>query len=452
MTPQYPQGHVFYRNLHYSYPLISYGQGPYLYDTQGKQYLDASGGAAVVNVGHGNKEIAEALSHQALKVGYVSGMHFSHDQAEKLALQISEFIPFSGAKVYFLSSGSEAIEASVKLARQYWVEKNQNKKLHIISRKPSYHGNTLQALALSDREHYKAIFRPMLVENIKIPAPYCYRCFWGEEYPACKLKCAYELEKTISKCGKESISAFITEVIGGASTGGSVPPTEYFHVVRRICDEYEILLIVDEIMTGIGRTGKWLASHHFDLSPDIIVMGKGLSSGYFPLSALAVKQYIVDAISQNGRNFLHAQTFSHHPVGCSVGLATLKFLKKNKLVERSSEIGDSLMKELLPLLSHPHVGDIRGKGLLLGIEFVTEKKLKKPFGREKKYVEHFLSKALEKGLILWANIGHADGANGDLILLAPPFIISQKEISQIIKIMGEVLSEMEKLYEGGTNG
>lgn len=442
MNRQYPQGHVFYRNLHYSYPLINHGKGAYLYDTNGKKYLDASGGAAVVNIGHGVKEVAGAILSQAQKVGYISGMHFSHLPVENLAEQLSKLLPFSEGKVYFLTSGSEAIEASIKLARQYWVERGQETKFRLISRKPSYHGNTLAALSVSAREHYKDIYRPMLMESSKIPAPYCYRCFWEEEYPDCQIKCAYELEKNIQKLGKENVSAFITEVIGGASLGAAVPPAEYFQIVRKICDEYELLLIVDEVMTGAGRTGKWLACHHFDFTPDIIVMGKGITGGYFPLSALAAKKNIVDSISKADRSFLHAQTYSHHPVGCSAGLATLDFIKKNKLVEKSSKMGKAFTEELSSLLTHPHVGDIRGKGLFLGIEFVEDKNSKKPFVREKKYVENFLTKAMERGLILWPNVGHADGINGDLILLAPPFIITQKEISQISKILGMVLEEM----------
>ena len=224
-----------------------------------------------------------------------------------------------------------------------------------------------------------------------------------------------------------------------------MPPPNYFKVIRKICDKYEILLIVDEVMTGIGRTGKWLACHHFNLTPDVIIMGKGLTGGYFPLSALAVKRNIVDSISKKGRNFLHFQTHSHHPVGCAAGLATLNYIKSNKLIEKSSEIGEELLRELLPLLDHPHVGDIRGKGLLLGIEFVREKKGKKPFPRKKKYVEHFLSRAMSKGLILWPNTGNADGVNGDLILIAPPFIITQKEISKIFNILREILSEMKNI-------
>lgn len=445
MTPHYPQGKVFYRSLHYSYPIVNYGRGSYLYDVEGKKYLDASGGVAVVNIGHGVKEIAEAISSQAQKVGYLSGMQFSHFPVEELAEKISRFLPFPSGKIYFLTSGSEAIEASIKLARQYWVAKGKDAKAQVISRNPSYHGNTLAALSLSAREHYKKIFRPLLMEISMIPAPYCYRCFWKEEYPSCQMKCAHELKKEILKLGKENVSAFLTEVIGGASTGAAHPPIEYFKIIRKICDEHEVLLVADEVMTGIGRTGKWLACHHFDLVPDIVVLGKGLTGGYFPLSALAVKKNIVDTVSKKGMSFLHAQTYAHHPVGCAAGLATLNYIEENKLVEKSSEMGRRLLKELAPLLDHPHVGDIRGKGLLAGVEFVKEKDGKKPFPRKKKYVENFISRAIEKGLILWPNIGQADGVDGDLILLAPPFIITQKEISKIFNMLSEILFEMKNI-------
>ncbi len=376
-------------------------------------------------------------------MGYLSGLQFSHNAAEALAERIAEFLPAADGKVYFLSSGSEAIEASIKLARQYWVEKGQSKKFQVISRKPSYHGNTLLSLSVSAREHYKDIFHPLLIESHMIPAPYCYRCFCGEKYPECSLKCAYELEKKICELGKENVSAFLTEVIGGASTGAAVPPPEYFHIIRKICDEYEVILIADEIMTGTGRTGKWLASHHFDLAAEIIVMGKGLTGGYFPLSALGVERSMVDTIYEKGKSFLHAQTFSHHPVGCAAGLAVLNYLQKNDLVKKCSDRGESLIEKLSSLLDHPHVGDIRGKGLLIGVEFVEDKKEQKPFLRQKKYVEQFISKAMEKGLVVWPNVGHADGANGDLILLAPPFIITSEEINRIIEVLNESLSEMK---------
>jgi hypothetical protein len=443
---QYPKGNVLYRNLHHSFPLIKYGRGAYLYDLKGKKYLDGSGGAAVVNIGHGVKQIAEAISGQASKVAYLSGAQFTHFPVEKLSEQVAEFLPFPDGKVYFLTSGSEAIEASIKLAHQYWVERGKKQKYRVISRKPSYHGNTLAALSLSARRHYQETFRLMLPKSYKIPAPYCYRCPWKKEYPTCQMKCAYELEKEIQRLGKETVSAFVTEVIGGSSTGASVPPAEYFQIVRKICDRNEVLLIADEIMTGIGRTGKWLACHHFDLVPDIIVMGKGLTSGYVPISAVASKKNLTDLLFRQGQSFLHAQTFAHHPVSCAAAQATLSRISENGLIDYCSRIGDSLFKKLSALRSHPHVGDVRGRGLFIGVEFVKNQKKKTPFLRKAKYAEQFVAKALENGLVLWPNIGHADGINGDLILVSPPFIITDKETSLIHEKLEYTLAEMAEIF------
>lgn len=443
MDYRYPYGSVFYRQLHRSYPLITHGQGVFLYDEEGKKYLDASGGAAVVNLGHGQREIAEALQVQAYKAGYLNGMQFTHDPVETLARYISDFLPFKVGKTYFLTSGSEAVEASIKLARQYWVEKGRLSKFRVISRMPSYHGNTLAALSLSARERYRETFKPMLTESLMIPAPYCYRCYRGETYPSCRVKCASELEKAIQKLGEENVSAFLTEVIGGGSIGAAVPPAEYFQIIRRICDDHGVLLIADEVLTGAGRTGKWLACHHFDFVPDIIVLGKGLTSGYFPLSALSAKKEVVDSMYERGNNFLHFQTFAHHPVGCAAGVVTLTRIKERNLLERCSEMGGFLRRELSTLLGHPHVGDIRGEGMLVGIEFVQEKDTKKPFSRERMFAENFVLRAFDNGLVLWPNTGHADGINGDLVLVAPPFIIGRDEISQIVDILGKTLEDLK---------
>lgn len=444
MTVRYPHGHVFYRNLHRSFPLVSHGEGIWLFDETGKTYIDASGGAAVVNIGHGIEEIASAISSQALKAGYINGTQFSHRPVEVLAERVSEHLPFADGRVYFLTSGSEAIEASIKLARQYWIEKGQASKYKVISRKQSYHGNTLAALALSDREHYKSIYRPMLMETRMVPAPYCYRCFCGEEYPSCGIKCAWELEKRIQELGEANVSAFLTEVIGGGTSGAAVPPKEYFGLVRKICEDYEVLLIVDEILTGIGRTGEWLACRHFELMPDVIVLGKGLTSGYVPLSAVAASREIVDTIHSRGRSFLHAQTFAHHPVGCAAGVATLSYIEKHKLLERCRSMGSLLLDALAPFRSRRNVGDIRGKGLLVGIEFVQDKAQKSPFDRKIKYAEKFISRAQENGLVLWPNVGHADGLNGDLVLLAPPFVVTEENISQITNKLSVTLDEINK--------
>jgi hypothetical protein len=426
--------------------LIRAGRGSTLYDINGKKYLDGSGGAAVVNIGHGVKEVAAALSRQAAKAAYLNGVQFTHEPVEKLAAKVSSFLPFRDAKVFFLTSGSEAIEASIKLARQYWLESGKPEKYRVISLSPSYHGNTLAALSLSARKHYQVAFRPLLLKSARIPAPYCYRCPWDLAPSDCGVKCAHELERAIEKLGRERVSAFIGEVIGGSSTGASVPPQDYWRTVRKICDRNEVLLIADEVMTGIGRTGKWLACHHFGLVPDIIVMGKGLTSGYFPLSAVAAKKGLLEPIRKKGKNFLHAQTFAHHPVGCATALATLDYLEGHDLISRCSQMGRKLLSELKRLLSHPHVGDVRGKGLLIGVEFVRDKKKKTPFPRAGKYVESLIAEALERGLVLWPNIGHADGTNGDLVMVAPPFPIKEAEISLIRDKLESTLAEMERMF------
>jgi adenosylmethionine-8-amino-7-oxononanoate aminotransferase len=259
------------------------------------------------------------------------------------------------------------------------------------------------------------------------------------------VKCAHELEKAIRRIGREKVAAFIGEVIGGSSTGASVPPPEYWEVIRRICDRNKVFLIVDEVMTGAGRTGKWLACHHYGLEPDIVVMGKGLTSGYFPLSAVAAKAALLEPILKHGKNFLHAQTFAHHPVGCAAGLATLDLIIKRKLISACAQSGKKFLAVLGRLLDHPHVGDVRGRGLLIGVEFVADKRKKTPFPRAAHYVERFVAGALERGLILWPNIGQADGTNGDLVMIAPPFIISDREMVLVRKKLEETLHDMEKV-------
>lgn len=443
---RYPSGSVLYRDFHKSFPLIKSGRGPFLFDVAGKKYLDGSGGAAVVNIGHGVREMAAVLSRQAGRAAYLNGLQFTHEPVEKLAALVASFLPFRGGKVFFLTSGSEAIEASIKLSRQYWIERGKPEKHRVISLTPSYHGNTLAALSLSARKHYQEAFRPLLLKSARVPAPYCYRCPWSLKPRGCGVKCAHELDKAIRKIGPEKVSAFIGEVIGGSSTGASVPPQEYWDVVRRLCNRHEILLIVDEVMTGAGRTGKWLACHHYGFIPDIVVMGKGLTSGYFPLSAVAAQPKILKPLVDRGKNFLHAQTFAHHPVGCAAGLAAVEYLKKHGLLGRCVQTGKRVKRKLERLLDHPHVGDVRGKGLLIGIEFVRDKKKKTPFPREKKYAETLVAEALAQGLILWPNTGQAGGRSGDLVMIAPPFVIQEDEVSEMLEKLQSTLVAMEKKF------
>ena len=428
MPPRrYPDTGVFYRALDREFPMIVRGEGCWLIDDTGRRYLDACGGAYVANLGHGVSEVADAVAEQIRKVAYVNGTAFTNEPAEALAAELRGLNPKGLDFAYFLSSGSEAVEAALKLARQYWVESGVPGKHKIIARTPGYHGNTLLALSASARESYKKMFGPWLVPVTMIGAPYPYRCA-----PGAPAMTAEALETAILKEGADTVAAFIAEPVGGSSTGASVPPKDYFKQVRAVCDKHKVLFIADEVLSGSGRTGKWAAIEHFGVLPDIMTLGKGLSGGYVPLSAVVATQKIVDAIAKGSGAFKHAQTFSHSPAICAAGLAAVRHIKKNNLVARCSEMGAVLHRKISVLLDLPNIGDVRGLGLLAGVEFVADKKTKAPFPRSMKFAETFVSQAQHAGLILWPNTGHADGENGDLVMIAPPFTVAEPELDEIV--------------------
>ena len=427
----HPDSHVFYRKLGHAYPTIVRGEGCWLIDDRGKRYLDAVGGAYVANLGHSNPEIAEAIARQARQFGYLSGTMFTHGPVEELAAEIAATLPGDLSKLYFLCSGSEAVEAALKLARQYWVERGRPSKNRIIALAPGYHGSTLLALSASAREAYKAMFRPWLVDVHRIPASYPYRCECGGQSATCPVCSGTVLEEAITRLGADQVAAFIAEPVGGSSTGASTPRPEYFARVREICDRHDVLLIADEVLVGVGRTGTWWAMEPYGVAPDILTLGKGISGGYAALSAIAASDKIVEAIAKGSGNFMHAQTFSHHPVACAAGVATMRYLKQHKLVERCARMGRVLHERLAPLAQLPHVGDVRGRGLLAGIEFVEDKASRAPFPRAARFAETFAEMALDAGLTVWPNVGHADGTSGDLAMVAPPFIVTEDEIDEI---------------------
>lgn len=439
VQPASPGSHVFYRKLTRRYPRIVRGEGCYLYDAEGRRYLDGCGGAFVANLGHGVRAVAEAIGAQASRLGYVSGMAFTHDPVEELAAELARLSPGDLELVYPLCSGSEAIEAALKLARQYWVESGQSEKRKLLALTPAYHGNTLLALSASARAHFTTYFPDWLVQVIRVPAPYAYRCECRGTPPYCAACSGEAVEQAILREGPGSVAAFIAEPVGGSSTGASVPPPEYWQRVRRACDRHGVLLIADEVLTGAGRTGTWSALEPYRIAPDIMTLGKGIAGGYVPLSAMVAPRRIADVLAQGSGALLHAQTFSHHATLCAAGVAALRYLEAHGLIERCNRMGRVLHGRLQALRELPLVGDVRGRGLLAGIEFVADPVTREPLPRSAGFAEAVTAAALEVGLVVWPNVGHADGRNGDLVMLAPPFVITEEQIDEMVTLLGKAV-------------
>jgi adenosylmethionine-8-amino-7-oxononanoate aminotransferase len=434
-----PRSHVFYRRLGRAYPRIVRGEGCRLYDDQGRMYFDGSGGAFVANLGHGVPAVADALAAQARTLAYVNGTAFTHEPVETLAAELAGLCPGDLDLVYPLGSGSEAVEAALKLARQYWVESGRPDKRKVLSLTPGYHGNTLLALSASARAHYTTFFRDWLVDVVRVPAPYAYRCECRGRAPYCPACSGEAIEAAILREGPESVAALIGEPVGGSSTGASVPQPGYWRRVREICDRHDVLLVADEVLTGAGRTGTWSALEPYGVVPDILTLGKGIAGGYVPLSAVVAPRRIVDVLARGSGGLLHAQTFSHHPVLCAAGVATLRYLRDHRLVDRCARMGQLLHRRLEPVRDLPLVGDVRGRGLLAGIEFVADPSTREPLPRAAAFAETFTAAALEAGLVVWPNVGHADGIAGDLAMLAPPFIVTEEEIEEMVTLFTRAL-------------
>lgn len=437
------QDHVFYRNLRKFYPTVSHGQGIYLYDTDGKRYMDGSGGAAVVGIGHGVREITEAMLRQAEKVSFAHGSQFTSEAAVAFAERIVSLAPEGLTKVYFLSGGSEAVETAVKMARQYQVDRGKPGKYKVISRWTSYHGNTLGALALSGHTGRRKYYMPLIQHTPHIVPAYCYRCPLDLEPETCSLECADDLERTILYEGPDSVSAFVAEPIVGATAGALVPRDGYFQRIREICDRYDVLLIVDEVMTGIGRTGKNFGIDHWETIPDLIVSAKGLASGYNPIFCVIAKEEIHSTIKEASGTFVHGHTYSQNPLSCAIGLAVLSYIEENQLIPRCAQMGRYLLDQLQILRERKIVGDVRGKGLFAGVEYVRKKETREPFDPGLKVNALIANTAFDKGLIVYPGGGGADGVRGDHSLLAPPFIITEDQIDELVAILDETIEEVE---------
>ena len=436
---------VFHRNPKNKPPIAKDGQGIYLTDASGNKYIDASGGAAVSCLGHGDPEVIKAIKEQAQTLAYAHTGFFSSEPAEILADLLIEQAPLDFGKVLFLSGGSEAIEAALKLARQYHIEKGEPQRCKFIARRQSYHGNTLGALALGGNQWRRKHFEPILFNVSHISPCFAYREKNKDETEReYGLRVADELELEILELGSDNVAAFVAETVVGA-TAGAVPPVPgYFQRVREICDKYGVLLILDEVMCGLGRTGTFFAFEQDGVSPDIVAIAKGLSGGYQPIGALLCTNKIYDTIYEGSGSFQHGHTFMGHPIACAASLAVMNAIIERGLLENVRVVGNYFEKKLKEAFNaHPIIGDIRGRGLFRGLEVVKNRITKEPFDPALKINIQIKNKALANGLICYPMGGTIDGERGDHILLAPPFIVTHSDIDAIVAILETVINSLE---------
>jgi adenosylmethionine-8-amino-7-oxononanoate aminotransferase len=433
---------VLRRSFRKGFPAAVRGEGVYVWDTDGNRYLDLAGSAAVNFIGHGLPEISAAMAEQAAKLEFVHTSQFTTPVAEEYAEELLAFAGehFRGGAVYFTCGGSESIETALKLARQYQVEIGQTSRYQIISRQQSYHGSTLGALSVSGNKRRREMYLPMVREFPHIGMPYCYRCDFdcSDGCRNCGQQYAAELERAIETSNDEA-AAFIFEPVSGATLGAVVPPPGYLQSISEICQRHGVLLIADEVMTGMGRTGRNFAVQHWlgqngNAVPDILVTAKGLSSGYAPLGAVIVSKKVVDAIAAGSGAFLHGFTYNAHPISLAAGRAVLQYLRAKKLVEaadsnRPGSPAHHFKQALETLRAEEAVGDVRGIGLLWAVEFVADKASKRPFPPDQNFAGRVGSAALKRGLLVYPMQGSVDGISGDHLLLAPPAIITSDQIA-----------------------
>ncbi len=433
--------HVFHRNPRQEMLTAVRGEGIYLFDGAGKRYLDASGGAAVSCLGHEHPRIIQALKAQADKLEYAHTSFFTTPAAEELADFLIDRAPAGLSRVYYLSGGSEAIEASLKLARQYFVEIGQPQRRYFISRRPSYHGNTLGALSIGGNEGRRQLFLPILLPAHFVSACYAYRgqrADETEEQYADRL--AAELESKILELGPDQVAAFIAETVVGATLGAVPPVRTYFQKIRAVCDKYGVLLILDEVMSGMGRTGHLFACTEDGISPDLLVIAKGLGAGYQPIGAMLVSQKIYDAIVRGSGAFQHGHTYIGHVMACAAALEVQKTIEDDHLLENVLECGRQLRSRLKAVFAeHPNVGDVRGRGLFVGVELVADRETKAPLNPADKIYAQVKAEGMRRGLLVYPMGGTVDGKSGDHVLLAPPFICNSEDIEQIVMLLSSTV-------------
>jgi adenosylmethionine-8-amino-7-oxononanoate aminotransferase len=385
--------------------------------------------------------VVEAMARQARQVAYAHGTQFTTEALEAYAEELAPLLPMENARIYPVSGGSEAVETALKLARAYHLARGEDSRHRVIARWGSYHGNTLGALDASGRQPLRRPYEPWLGRAAHVPPAYEYRCPSPTHPTDCGTWHAEELDRTIRELGPSTVACFIAEPVAGATLGAAVPPDDYWPAVQDVCRRHGVLLIADEVMTGLGRTGRWFGCEHWNVRPDILVAGKGVSSGYWPLGLAACSGEVFDVVARTG--FVHGFTYSHSAVGAAVGRAVLAKLRDGGLVDASREKGELLLKELTSALADdPHVGDVRGLGLMVAVELVQDRATKRPFERAARSSERVVQAAIDRGLILYSSTGCADGTNGDLVMLGPPFVITEAELGEAVQKTREAIASL----------
>ncbi len=429
---------VLHRRIGQDLPVAVAGEGPYIIDRDGRRYLDASGGAAVSCLGHSHPAVVEAVRRQVGEIAFAHTSFFTNEPMEELAETLVAAAPSGLDWVYFVSGGSEANEAALKLARQYFVEVGEPTRRRFIAREQSYHGNTLGVLAVGGNPARQAPYRPLLMEAAHIPPCYAYRHRRPDESDEdYGRRAADALEAKIRELGPETVAAFVAEPVVGA-TAGAVPAVPgYFTRIREICDRYGVLLILDEVMCGMGRTGTLFACEQEGVTPDLLSLAKGLGAGYQPIGAVMVSGAIYDALREGSGFFQHGHTYMGHPTACAAALAVQRAIREENLLDNVRRRGDELEAALVERFgNHRHVGDIRGRGLFRAIELVRDRATKEPFDPALRLHAHVKAAAMARGLMCYPSGGTADGVRGDHVLLAPPFIIGREEVAEIAERLG----------------
>jgi hypothetical protein len=436
-------GHVFHRFTSERPPIATHGEGIYLFDANGRRYVDACGGAAVSCLGHGHPEVAAAVAEHVARLEYIHTGFFTSEAAEELADAMAAMSPGLD-RVWFTGSGSEAIEAALKLARQYYLERGDTRRSRVITRRQSYHGNTLGALAAGGSVWRRAPYEPLLIDVPEIDPCFEYRLAQtGETSEAYGRRAAQALEDEVVRLGPDTVIAFLAETVVGATAGAVPPAGDYLRHVREICDRYGILLILDEVMCGSGRTGTFLACEQYGVVPDILTLGKGLGAGYQPIGAVMCTSQVYDAVASGSGALKHGQTYNAHPVGCAAGLAVQRIIQRDGLLDRVEEAGEGLRSLLNARFgNHPNVGDIRGVGLLQAIELVEDRTTKAPFDPALALHRRAKADAFQRGLLIYPGGGTIDGRNGDHILLAPAYNVTDGELELIVDLLAQTLDSI----------